>query len=590
MRARAAGLGLAVAKVAVRVPQPRLALQRALTSASSSSSSSSSSTTATITATTTPPPKATSAATKPIPQSGRLRSLYDVIFGGYFNQGLSVEPLFRELHKRHQSDVFAVDFGTGQPIYVLLDPDDFMAVLRAEWSVPRGAAATQWPLVQMYADLGYTSDNPDPTKRNPFAFEIGEPWKAGRHLYQIEMFRTSSIDQYVPVLGEVAKDAVKYLEKNKGKMTLEDFCNKVAFEMVASVLLGQRMGLLTDTSTPLTRQLVTNALATFRLIGPLTTTSMEKGKKTPEWKQVLEHWRLTLEAGLELVKQSESSEADSVVSRVRGKNKKLAAEHISSDMASLLAAGVDTTSNVMQNCLWALARYPHTQQRLREEVQAKVGSGPITAEALADMPYLKAFSREQHRLHYAATATTRILADEPVAVPSGYTLPPRTMVMAYSYLYHTDPKHIHGDPNLFLPERWLDKAGGYDRNKGGGVHASSAEATAAATTTESASPTPGEKLSVVSNYQDLNTMGPNETKKVDVFAPSLKVKHALFETPFGLGPRQCIGGRLATAEIHVLMTELVRSFKLTEPNKNTKVREVLFRQPYPDPAIKYVPV
>ena len=262
-------------------------------------------------------------------------------------------------------------------------------------------------------------------------------------------------------------------------------------------------------------------------------------------------------------------------------------ERLTTDFLSVLNASVDTSSSVLQNMVWSIARYPHVQERLRLEVARVVGDGPITAEALAEMHYLKAVNREQHRLHWAAQGTVRIEGHD-VVLKNGMHIPAGSLIAFGQEPFQMDPAMVNGDPQLFLPERWLDREGKFDRGRLGREREMDTGESAKVTDSGS-SPDPGEKLGRVADYRDTVASGPGAKRSVDVLAPSAKLKHPLMMTPFGVGPRQCIGGRLATTEIAIAVADVVRNFDLLPPSPKSKHALVgTFGLPWPDPEIQFV--
>ena len=537
---------------------------------------------------------------KRIPQSSYLRTLADLAFGGHFSKGLGVQPLFDELRARHKSDVFGLHLDTWHQFVVVCDPDDWLSVLRAEWTQPRGVAPLIWPPLEALKALGFREDDPDPAKRISFVMSVGRSWQVGRTLYQSEMFRQSKVDDFVPAFAVVADDACAFIEsKRPGTPTLNDFTSRIAFEMLCVAMLGIRLGLLSQTEMPLGRAMVDKATEFFLLIGMFRMLPPAVGKLHPKWKRAVRLQEEIIDVGTQLVRAAHDAKADGVVTRVSAKNTKIPELQLSSELAQLLSAGVDTTANVLGQVLWCLARYPHAQEKLREEINAVLGKDqPVTAEALAQMHYLRAVMREQHRLHVPIMGSLR-KPDAPVLLKSGYVVPANAMTLFSSIQLHLDPQHVHGDPLIFAPERWLDKSGAFDRFRGGG-HAAAAAAAATAAEMDrgeddrdakasgrGAVPTPGEKLTTVRNYRDLNHG--SGAREVDVFAPSLKIKHPIMETPFGVGPRQCLGGRMASTEISCAVVALVRRYELRN-SLAVSEKEDLFRHPHPDPGIVFVPV
>jgi cytochrome P450 len=547
---------------------------------------------------------------KPIPRDGKLRTMYDLVFGGYFdkNKPLGMHPYIDAVRARH-GDVFELKLDKNDPLVILNSPDDFMTVLRAEWAKPMGAASSSWPLVEYYKDRGYDKDG---GKEAPFGVHPGdERWKKGRHAIQPEMFRHSTIDAFVPVLQNSAEDACKWIaQQPNATPTLADLTNRMAFEMIATVLIGKRMGLVTNQETEHTKRFVFHAQRAFHLMGVLQLMNPANGKKDASWPTFLADWDVVNESGAEMLEDAEREGKDGVLTRLMPKGK-LSRERIKTELAGLLGAGVDTTSSVMQNCVYSVARYPHVQQRLREEVLRVIGpkGSPITAEKLKECHYLRAVNREQHRRHHTAAQNLRI-EDFPIKLRDGeFEVPANRVIIFSQSAYAFDPVLLNGDPDLFLPERWLDKQGKYCKVRGGTNSAAAASEDGAED--QDQTPAEGELLGSV-QYADLKHGA--GSKSVNVFAPSLKVRHVLLETPFGIGPRQCIGGRIATLEIYTFLVEVrlagdprrrcaapvrapnpacpacllasarvqaVRQFNFVGVNKETDARQILLRAPFP---------
>ena len=533
-----------------------------------------------------PPSSPAPAAVKPIPGSSKLRTIYDYFFGGFDFANNGMGKYLLALRQRH-GDIYKVQLLQGNPLVILQEPDLWMEVLRAEWQKPFGGAATLWPLIYYYHLKGIVVDNPVYIKNAPpmpvppsgkqsfFALhQGGEQWRKGRFALQPELFRVQTIEGYVPILDEIAVDAVRFLEKNP-QPNLNQFTMDLAFEMVAAVLLGKRLMLMADQADENTKKFVFHAQRAIATMGPLTMKAPKHGQKMPEFKLFLEDWEQVSNIGAILLTESEAK-GEGVLARA-AKADTEAHDRLLTNLTGLLAAGVDTTSSVFQSTIYALARYPHAQRKLREEILRVCGppGTPITGEILRECHYLRAVSREVHRKHHVVNGNSRI-TDFEMTLSPGYVIPKETYVLFIMGMAE-DPNYLLSDPELFLPERWLGRDGTYVK-----ARMSSSEDKEE----DGNMPNEGEKIGVVEDYVDL-VLADTKPRRVDVVAPSKKIRHALFETPFGVGPRQCIGGRLATLEVHSFIAECMRHFSLGKPSAKTKHKQNLVRTIAPDPEIVF---
>ncbi|XP_007536660.1 cytochrome P450 2S1 isoform X1 [Erinaceus europaeus] len=168
----------------------------------------------------------------------------------------------------------------------------------------------------------------------------------------------------------------------------------------------------------------------------------------------------------------------------------------------LLFAGTVTVSATVQYTLLLLLKYPHIQERMREELTRELGAG--RAPGLGDrarLPYTDAVLHEAQRL----------LALVPMGVPRaltkttcfrGYTLPQGTEVFPLLGSVLHDPE-VFERPEEFNPDHFLDTDGQF--------------------------------------------------KKQEAFLP------------FSLGKRVCLGEGLARAELFLLVTAILQGCHLDSP-------------------------
>jgi cytochrome P450 len=135
-------------------------------------------------------------------------------------------------------------------------------------------------------------------------------------------------------------------------------------------------------------------------------------------------------------------------------------------LLNLLLAGRDTTSSLLSNLFFMLARHPDKYAKLAEEVRATVPQTgePPTLEDLRSMKYLRGCINESLRLHPPIPRNSReALRDttlptgggpngtEPIFVPEG------TQVGYQIFSMHRRKDVYGGDADDFVPERWTER-------------------------------------------------------------------------------------------------------------------------------------
>lgn len=194
-----------------------------------------------------------------------------------------------------------------------------------------------------------------------------------------------------------------------------------------------------------------------------------------------------------------------------------------------LAAGIDTTTSAIVGIMYCLAKNQDKQDKLREELRQNFTdpTETLTAEKMANLPYLRAVIKEGMRLLPPVLGTTRKTSED--LVLCGHEVPKDTDVCLVSMLSYKSEKHFN-QPNQFLPERWL--------------------------------------------------------KNLDQECPGIKKSHPFAFLPFGFGARMCIGKRIAEMEIEVLLTRLIRDYKIEWEYPDMKIKSALVNLPVSDLKFK----
>ncbi|NXX96256.1 CP2C1 protein, partial [Centropus bengalensis] len=124
---------------------------------------------------------------------------------------------------------------------------------------------------------------------------------------------------------------------------------------------------------------------------------------------------------------------------------------------NLFGAGTVTTSNALVFFILIMAKYPHIQAKIQEEIDAVVGTSraPSTEDKLK-MPYTNAAIHELQRCHKTRIENFPRMTTQTV-VFRGHTIPKDTAVIPVLSSVHTDPSQWENpkevDPGHFLDEK-----------------------------------------------------------------------------------------------------------------------------------------
>lgn len=145
---------------------------------------------------------------------------------------------------------------------------------------------------------------------------------------------------------------------------------------------------------------------------------------------------------------------------------KLTPRDIVGNAEVLLLAGSETTSTTLTSLTFYLLSNPECLQKLNKEVReafAATGEHAITAESVAQLPYLHGCIEETLRIF--PTVTVGLPRDCPGAVIDGHYVPEGVVVSSEVTSMHLDPRWWK-DPDSFRPERWVGEGfAGDDRRR-----------------------------------------------------------------------------------------------------------------------------
>ncbi|XP_050733401.1 probable cytochrome P450 301a1, mitochondrial isoform X2 [Eriocheir sinensis] len=345
--------------------------------------------------------------------------------------------------------------------------------------------------------------------------ENGEEWWRVRSKVQTPMMKPKNVASYLPQVDQITLEFIErmaFFQAKHGEMP-HDFQTELykwALESVGVVALNRRLGCLTpdlpgDSEPMRLIGLVSDLFHNLNLtefgvhtwrIFPTRPYRTVREKHTAFLRLVDSNIQET--EALLLAQGREDREATLMESLLMTPG--LSRKDVITLILDMILAGIDTTSHSIGFTLYLLARHPAVQTKLQEEVDTVLRGheGPLTAQHLAKLSYLKAVIKESLRIFPLVLGTIRTLEKD--LILDNYVIPKNWSVLSMNMLTGWEETYFPRAKE-FLPERWL-------RHK---------------------------------------PLGPI---------------HPYASLPFGAGVRMCIGRRLAEQEMYIFLTRVMQRFTL----------------------------
>ncbi|WP_420645399.1 cytochrome P450 [Candidatus Leptofilum sp.] len=127
-------------------------------------------------------------------------------------------------------------------------------------------------------------------------------------------------------------------------------------------------------------------------------------------------------------------------------------EQLRDEVATLFAAGHETTSNALNWTWYLLAQHPDVEAKLHQELDSVLAGRQPTLADLPNLPYSLQIIKESMRLYPPAWILNGRLALEDAQI-GGYTIPKGSTVFISPYVMHHLPQYFD-EPEMFKPERF----------------------------------------------------------------------------------------------------------------------------------------
>ncbi|CAL1535880.1 unnamed protein product [Lymnaea stagnalis] len=387
-------------------------------------------------------------------------------------------------------------FNMGTQVVLVSDPQDLETIFRNEGKYP---CHPEMSLPEKY----YISKR----LKVPLTMLSGEEWHGMRTPVNGCLMKADSATHDLEPQNAVADDFVKILEtRDLLNIDQADLFFRFASESIGLVAFNKRLGLLDDRPDQQSVIFHEAAKSVMDQVHRAVTARSFYKKATYREFERSNDIKISI-AVADIMKTKEIMERpkrdgaltpdEANLLRPLASANTLTDSDVIVTMLTLYSAGVDATAKNLQVFFYNLAQNPDKQEVLRKEILEIIGdTGPLTSKALAQMTYLKACLKESFRLHYPAfIGAFRTMPVD--VILSGYKIPAGTNVLMLS----SRPARLHfDDSDKYLPERWLRTS---------------------------------------------------KEREEDEFSKSIVL-------PFGHGPRNCFGRRIAVQEVYLATAKVLQ--------------------------------
>ncbi|ULU03592.1 hypothetical protein L3Y34_016816 [Caenorhabditis briggsae] len=390
--------------------------------------------------------------------------------------------------------------------------------------------------------------NPDQDERVHLLSAQGFRWKRLRTISSVS-FSNGSLRKIMSTVEDSALDFMKHMEEKSanGEIDMLDAYQEYTMDVIARVAIGQRDNKMFSDQNELlkivrqifggSRKYLMLICQVFPVVGQAIRSLTFKYPKIAPFKLYLmikkavmerkEQRDRELENGVEpgepqdfidmfLDAKSDdvdfSKEAREDFSKRNMKiTKELSADEVVGQCFVFVIGGFDTTALALSYVTYLLTVNPEVQKKVREEVDAEFGDSEIEFEKLGRLKYMDCVIKEALRLYPLASISNSRKCMHTTTV-NGVEIEAGVYVQMDTWTLQRDPAIWGDDAMDFKPERWES-------------------------------------------------------------AKQSEYKGAYI--PFGLGPRQCIGMRLAVMEQKVLLTHILKKYSFeTGPSTSIPLKLV----------------
>ncbi|KAK5643818.1 hypothetical protein RI129_007663 [Pyrocoelia pectoralis] len=370
--------------------------------------------------------------------------------------------LYHEMYRKYSQFPYVGFYRIRKPAILLRDPELIKDVLTSNFS--------------SFSDNGIDIDGSNgPIMANNTFFTNGTEWKKNRSQVT-PSFTTKQMKLYFPLMQIVAKRLVRYLEDSRissGGIEAQELCEKYTMDVVGTCVLGLDAKSFDSSTTDYIRfakQIFSTDLVTtinFMLLSIAPRIAhLLKIPIIP--KSSANYYKTIIDEAIKY-RNDNNVIRDDFLKTMIDLQEKLGSDNFTSDklsghIFSFLIDGFITTSLVLAFVLYEIAANIDFQEKLRSEIENKMGEGEksiMDYESLHDLTFFNSLINETLRLHPIITFLTKRCTKEYVLPPmitngKSVVLQPGIPVIIPTFSLHYDSANF-SNPTKFDPHRFDGK-------------------------------------------------------------------------------------------------------------------------------------
>nr|UXF47976.1 cytochrome P450 CYP726-2 [Euphorbia poissonii] len=296
----------------------------------------------------------------------------------------------------------------------------------------------------------------------------GDYWRQMKKIAVVELLSAKRVQSFRSIREEQVRNFVKYLSCNSGSpVNLSKLLLSLTNSIIAITTIGKKfkkqdeiISIITEAIVAAGGFSVADAFPSFRLLPVITGMSSSLRRIHRQADEILEE--IINEQRSNRAADKSINEAKNILGLLLEIQENgdlqfsLTTNNIKAMILEMFGAASDTSSATTEWAMAELMRNPWVMEKAQEEVRRVCrGRGTVDEEGLNELKYLKLVIKETLRLHPPLALIPRECRKK--SELNGYIIHPKTRVLINAWAIGRNPQ-LWEDPEKFYPERFLDSA------------------------------------------------------------------------------------------------------------------------------------